>query len=127
VSILNRFKSNEKLQAEALVILKEMIRRNLLSVSVSISDPSYCVSCPVMDAYALRFATKDEIAHELITGEPIKTKGAEGIALVLNQRFRMATDDEAHQLRDVLVTHEFKLSADNFPTILAGQPGTSRS
>jgi hypothetical protein len=107
VSILNRFKSNEKLQAEALVILKEMIRRNLLLVSVPITDPSYCLPCPVMDAYARRTATRGDIVQELITREPIKNKGAEGIELVLNLRFRMATDDEAQQLRDALAAHGF--------------------
>ena len=52
MGLLTRFKSNEKLQAEALDILTEMIRRNLLTASVYISDPACffvqsprCVSC----------------------------------------------------------------------------------
>jgi len=41
----------EKLQAEALDILTEMIRRNLLTASVSISDPACSLSCNILDAY----------------------------------------------------------------------------
>jgi phage host-nuclease inhibitor protein Gam len=100
VSVLTRFKSNEKLQAEALDILREMIRRELLTVSVVITDPQTSLSCRVMDAFERRTATQKEITRELLTGEPIKKKGAEGIELVLGQKFRLSSDDETRQFRD---------------------------
>jgi phage host-nuclease inhibitor protein Gam len=100
VSILTRFKSNEKLQAEALDILTEMIRRKMLTVSVAITDPQTSFSCQVMDTFERRTATQKEITRELLTGEPIKKKGAEGIELVLGRKFRLSTDDEAQQFRE---------------------------
>jgi hypothetical protein len=40
MGLLPRLKSDKKLQAEALDILTEMIRRELLNVSVAITDPA---------------------------------------------------------------------------------------
>jgi hypothetical protein len=103
VGVLTRFKSNEKLQAEALDILTEMIRRELLTVSVWISDPSIHLSCPVREAIVAgsRSTTQKEIMIELITGQPIKKKGGPGIDLLINEQFRLPTDQEA-QVRDQL-------------------------
>ena len=55
MGLLTRFKSNEKLQAEALDIPTEMIRRNLLTASVYISDPA-CVFCAISSTLILREA-----------------------------------------------------------------------
>ena len=55
MGLLTRFKSNEKLQAEALDILTEMIRRNLLTASVYISDPA-CVFLCISSMLILREA-----------------------------------------------------------------------
>jgi hypothetical protein len=102
VGILTRFKSDEKLQAEALDILTEMIRRDFLSVSVYITDPSCVLSCRVREAIVAnsRSATQKEIVRELLTGESIKKKGGPGIELLLNQQFRLPSEDEAQRLRD---------------------------
>jgi hypothetical protein len=103
VSLLTRFKSDEKLQAEALDILTEMIRRNLLTVSAFIDDPPVSFSCRVREAIITgsRSATQKEIIRELLTGEPIKRKGGPGIELLLNQNFRLPPEQEA-QVRAAL-------------------------
>jgi hypothetical protein len=66
MGILTRFKSDEKLQAEALDILTEMIRRDLLTVSVLITDPSVVLKCHVREAIIAnsRSATREEILTE---------------------------------------------------------------
>jgi len=46
-----RSKLDEKLQAEAIDILTVMIRRNLLTVTVQITDPSVSLSCIVQAAF----------------------------------------------------------------------------
>jgi hypothetical protein len=82
-----------------------MIRRDLLTVSVSLTDPSTCLKCPVREAIVAntRTATQDGIIRELVTGEPIKkTKGGPGIELLLNEVFRLPTDDKTQQLRDAM-------------------------
>jgi hypothetical protein len=56
VGLLTRFKSNERLQAEALDILTEMIRRNLLTASVYISDPACVFFCAISSMLILREA-----------------------------------------------------------------------
>jgi hypothetical protein len=92
-------KSDDTLQTRALDILNEFIRMDLLTVSVSIRDPSTNVSCQVREARAPITATKVEIYRELLTGEPIK--GGPGIELVLNRQFRLLADEEAG-VRDAL-------------------------
>jgi hypothetical protein len=88
---LNRFKSDEKLQAEALAILKEAIRRNLLTASVVVSDPDCSLSCNILDAYPTgsRDATRQEILNSYMTGVLPKRKGGPGITLTINQEFRL--------------------------------------
>jgi hypothetical protein len=104
VSVLTRFKSNEKLQSEALDILTEMIRRDLLTVTVWITDPSISLSCRVREAIVAgsRSRTQNEIISELLTGQVIKKKGGPGIELLLGESFRLRTDDEAQRVRDEL-------------------------
>ena len=96
MGLLTRFKSNEKLQAEALDILTEMIRRNLLTASVYISDPACVFLCNFLDAYPAgsRDATRKEILNSYMTGVMPKRKG-EGITLTINQEFRLPPKDEA--------------------------------
>jgi hypothetical protein len=62
VGLLTRFKSDVKLQADALDILTEMILRNLLTASVHISDPACSLCCNILDAYPTgsRDATRGE-------------------------------------------------------------------
>jgi hypothetical protein len=111
MGILTRFRSDEKFQAEALDILAEMIRRELLTVSVVITEPPASLSCRVREAIVAnsRTATQKEITRELITGEPIKKKkGGPGIELLLNERFRLPTDDEAQEVRDAMRKHGLK-------------------
>jgi hypothetical protein len=92
-------KLNDTLQTRALDILNEFIRVDLLTVSVSIRDPSTNVSCQVREARAPVRATKVEIYGELLTGKPIK--GGPGIELILNRQFRLLADEEAG-VRDAL-------------------------
>jgi hypothetical protein len=96
VGLLTRFKSNEKLQAEALDILTEMIRRNLLTASVYIADPACFLSCDIIDAYPTgsRDATRKEILNSYMTGVIPKRKGGPGITLTINQEFRLPPKDE---------------------------------
>jgi hypothetical protein len=75
VSILTRFKSDEKLQAEALDILEEMIRRDLLTVSVSITGSPIFLSCAVREAI-------------------VENKAGAGIELLLDREFKLPADDE---------------------------------
>jgi hypothetical protein len=98
VSLLTRFKSNEKLQAEALDILTEMIRRKLLTASVNIPDPPISLSCHILDAYVTgsRDATSQEILSSYMTGVQPKRKGGPGITVTINQAFRLLPDEEAN-------------------------------
>lgn len=97
MSLLTRFKSDEKLQAEALDILTEIIRRDLLTVSASITDPPISLSCRVREAIIAgsRSAAQKEITTQTLTGEPVKKKGGPGIELLLSQVFRLPPDEEA--------------------------------
>jgi hypothetical protein len=97
VGLLTGFKSNEKLQAEALDILTEMIRRNLLPASVYISDPACSLSCNILDAHPTgsRDATRKEILNSFMTGVLPKRKGGPGITLTINQEFRLPPKNEA--------------------------------
>jgi|SRR6516164_1604250 len=96
MGLLPRLKSDKKLQAEGLDILTEMIRRELLNVSVAITDPSISLHCPVRDAIVRREAT----VRELLTGEPIK--GGPGIGLTLTRPFRCQRRRSRQNLRDCL-------------------------
>jgi hypothetical protein len=49
MGLLPRLKSDKKFPAEGLDILTEMIRRELLNVSVAITDPSISFHCPAND------------------------------------------------------------------------------
>ena len=97
MGLLTRFKSNEKLQTEALDILAEMIRRDLLTASVHISDPPCSLSCNILDAYPTgsRDATAQEVLNSYMTGVLPKRKGGPGITLTINQQFRLPPQAEA--------------------------------
>jgi hypothetical protein len=86
-----RFKSDQKLQTAALEILEELIRKELLTVSVLITDPAASLSCRVREAIVAgsREATQEQIMKEMLTGEAIKTKPRQGIELLLNQKFKL--------------------------------------
>jgi hypothetical protein len=99
LSAAARFKSDEKLQTTALGIIEEMIRKELLTVCVAITDPPTSVSCRVQAAFVSKSATQEKITREILTGEPILGHGVE---LLLNKRFRLPTDKEAQQLRDAM-------------------------
>jgi hypothetical protein len=103
MSFLVRFQSNEKLQAEALDILTELIRRDLLTASVNISDPDISLSCNILDAYPTGrgTATKQEILNSYMTGVLPKRKGGPGITLTIGQRFKLLPQEEA-QVRTAL-------------------------
>ena len=97
MSLRTRFKSNEKLQAETLDILTELIRRDLLTTSVSISDPDCVLSCNILDAYPTgsRSATMREVLNSYMTGVLPKRKGGPGITLTIDQRFRLLPKEKA--------------------------------
>jgi hypothetical protein len=97
-------KLDEKLQTTALGILEEMIRKELLTVSVHITDPPAILACRVREAIVAgsRSATQEEITREIMTGKPIKQKTGQGIELLLNHNFRLATGKEEQQLRDAI-------------------------
>jgi hypothetical protein len=86
-----RFKSDQKLQTAALEILEELIRKELLTVSVLITDPAASLSCRAREAIVAgsREATQEQIMKEMLTGEAIKTKSRQGIELLLNQKFKL--------------------------------------
>jgi hypothetical protein len=86
-----RFKSEQKLQTAALEILEELIRKELLTVSVLITDPAASLSCRAREAIVAgsREATQEQIMKEMLTGEAIKTKSRQGIELLLNQKFKL--------------------------------------
>jgi hypothetical protein len=86
-----RFKSDQKLQTAALEILEELIGKELLTVSVLITDPAASLSCRVREAIVdgSREATQEQIMKEMLTGEAIKTKPRQGIELLLNQKFKL--------------------------------------
>jgi hypothetical protein len=90
-------KSNENLQSDALDILTEMIRRNLLTASVNISDPDCSLSCNILDAYPTgsRDATMQEVLNSYMTGVLPKRKGGPGITLTIGQRFKLLPQEEA--------------------------------
>jgi hypothetical protein len=98
MSALTRFKSDEKLQTEAMDILTEMIRRELLSVSVA-TDLPISVRCPVRDAIFCREGTATEVLREKLGGEPVKR--VPGIDLILDRSFRLPATEEA-QVRAAL-------------------------
>ena len=97
MSLRTRFKSNEKLQAETLDILTELIRRDLLTTSVSISDPDCVLSCNILDAYPTgsRSATMREVLNSYMTGVLPKRKGGPGITLTIDRRFRLLPKEKA--------------------------------
>jgi hypothetical protein len=97
VGLLTRFKSDVKLQADALDILTEMILRNLLTASVHISDPACSLCCNILDAYPTgsRDATRGEILNSYLTGVLPKRKGGPGITLTINQEFRLPPKSDA--------------------------------
>jgi hypothetical protein len=77
-------KSSDTLQTRALGILKELIRKDLLTVSISIKEPPTSLSCPVQKA---------------LTSVPIN--GRPGIELLLNRQFKLLADEETG-IRDAL-------------------------
>jgi hypothetical protein len=91
----DKFKPDDELQTKAIGTLKEMIRRNLLTVCVDITDPSAVLSCPVREAIAAgsRSVTEKEIIQELLTGKTIKKKGGPGIELFIAGKFRLPSDE----------------------------------
>ncbi|MEY9575847.1 hypothetical protein ABIE88_003423 [Bradyrhizobium diazoefficiens] len=97
MSLRARFMSDEKLQAEALDLLAELIRRDLLTASVNITDPSCVVSCAILDAFPTgsRDASQAEILSSYMTGTLPKKKGGPGITLSINQAFRLSVQKEA--------------------------------
>jgi hypothetical protein len=97
MSVLTRFKSNEKLQAEALDILMEMIRRDLLTAEVHILDPECALVCNILDAFPTgsRDATMERVLNSYMTGVLSKRKGGPGITLTINQQFRLPPKAEA--------------------------------
>jgi hypothetical protein len=89
--------SDEKLQAESLDLLAELIRRNLLTASVNITEPPCVMSCAILDAFPTgsRSATKADILSSYMTGTLPKKKGGPGITLSINQPFRLPAQKEA--------------------------------
>jgi len=66
----NRQQSNEKLQIEALDLLTEVIRRNLLTASVHILDPPCSLSRNILEAYTTgsRDMKGEEILYSYMSG-----------------------------------------------------------
>jgi hypothetical protein len=84
-------KSDQKLQTAALEILEELIRKELLTVPLLITDPAASLSCRVREAIVAgsREAPQEQIMKKMLTGEAIKTKPRQGIELLLNQKFKL--------------------------------------
>jgi hypothetical protein len=89
MGLLARLKSDKKLQSEARDILTEMIRRELLNVSVAITDPSISLRCPVRDAIVRREATVP-LNQSIATGCNLSTSDASqpGFNELRDVRFR---------------------------------------
>ena len=98
MGVLTRFKSNERLQAEALDILNELIRRDLLIVDVSITSPFCSFESRASEAYVAgsQSLSGTDLFRAQITGEmPKNNKHAgPGIALRLRHQFRFGSQAE---------------------------------
>ena len=98
---LTRFKSNEKLQAEALDILNELIRRDLLEVSVLITSPPCIVTSRPTEAYVAgsQSLSGTDLLRAQVTGKMPKNNKAAGpgIALRLREQFRFGSQAEEQQ------------------------------
>jgi len=103
MSVLTRFKSDEKLQAEALDILSELIKRDLLRVDVRISDPSMVLACRPAEVYVTgdRSATVDEILRWYGAGVPPKGRRGPGITISLAGELRLTPDQEAQARQQI--------------------------
>ena len=106
MGILTRFKSNEKLQAEALDILNELIKRDLLTVDVLIEVPPCIVTVKPGEAYITgsRSLSGFNLFRARITGEmPKKNSNAgPGICLNLRDKFRFGTVAEEKHVSEVV-------------------------
>lgn len=106
MSILTKFKSNEKLQAEALDILNELIRRELLIVDVSITSPLCIFQSRAAEAYVAgsQSLSGTDLFRAQITGEmPKKNKHVgPGIALRLRHQFRFGSAAEEKRATDAM-------------------------
>jgi hypothetical protein len=95
---LTRFMSDEKLQAEGLAIMTELIRRDLLRVNVSLANLLSVISCRAGEAYVT--GSRDS-AGAIDFRQPIKQRTFEapkprgpGITLTVRQQFRLPPADE---------------------------------
>jgi hypothetical protein len=101
MSVLTRFKSNEKLQAEALDVLDELISRRLLVVNVPIVMPFSSLECRPTDAYVSgsRPLAGTDLFRAQIAGEMPETNKSvgPGISLALREQFRFGSPVEEQQ------------------------------
>lgn len=97
MGILTRFRSDERLQADALDILSELIKRDLLRIDVRLSDPPAILGCRPADVYVTgeRSATSEDILRWHATGKrPNRLRGP-GIRISLADELRPTPDQEA--------------------------------
>jgi hypothetical protein len=106
MSRLTKFKSNERLQADALDVLNELVGRGLLVVDVPIVTPFSSLGCRPTEAYITgsRSLSGTDAFRAAVTGEmPEKNKHAGvGISLSLRQQFRFGSPAEEQQASEAL-------------------------
>ena len=126
MSILVRLKSDAKLQVEALDVIDELIRRDLLRIDVLISNVPAVLSCRPSEVYVTGggSATSREVfrAHMAGSVAPLpERKPGLGITVILADKLRLGTEDDEVRARRAAVAER---AADRTPV---SAPACSRS
>ena len=108
MSILVRLKSDAKLQVEALDVIDELIRRDLLRIDVLISNVPAILSCRPSEVYVTggASATSREVFRTHMTGSvaPLpERKPGLGITVILADKLRLGTEDDEVRARRAAV------------------------
>ena len=126
MSILVRLKSDAKLQVEALDVIDELIRRDLLRIDVLISNVPAILSCRPSEVYVTGggSATSREVFRTHMAGSvaPLpERKPGLGITVILADKLRLSTEDDEVRARRAAVSER---AADRPPV---SAPVCSRS
>lgn len=119
-----RFRSNVQLQVIAIEVLEELMRRDLLEISVWIVNLRMLVSSRPSEVYATGSNTVSSTeflnAH---LGLPATDHSGPGVTIRLKQGYKIGTDKEEEQVR---TTFEATLDAPSAPTIRRYSPVPAR-
>jgi hypothetical protein len=108
-AFFERFSPKDQLQKQATLIINELIRRGLITVTVRIDDPACSFCCKVTQAVpeGSNSFTTTEIAREFWTGKAVTKTGGPGIELSLDKAFRLTPEDEK-QVRALNLPHPYE-------------------